>query len=100
VWERVAEAIDKNDSETAGRYKSAIEIGQRKMREEEASKGELWKPRFFTWIENDVTATELRAQLAQLSGHNSLGGKVGSWVFTPDEEDQKALQTGDLFRGA
>jgi hypothetical protein len=38
--------------------------------------------------------------LAGLTGHGGLGGKVGSWVFTPDEEDQKALESGELFRGA
>jgi oxysterol-binding protein-related protein 9/10/11 len=100
VWEHVAAAIEKNDVDTAGRYKSAIEIGQRKMRDEETRKGETWKPRFFMWVENDGTASELRGQLAVLSGHNSLGGKVGSWTFTPDEEDQKALESGELFNGA
>jgi hypothetical protein len=100
VWEHVASAIEKNDVETAGRYKSPIEIGQRKMRDEETRMGESWKPRFFKWVDNDVVASELRGELAGLTGHGGLGGKVGSWVFTPDEDDQKALENGELFRGA
>ena len=83
--------------ETAGRYKSAIEIGQRKMREEETRTGETWKARFFKWVENDVVANELRGELAVLTGHEALTGKVGSWGFVPDEEDQKALEGGELF---
>jgi len=97
VWEHVASAIEQNDVETAGRYKSAIEIGQRKMREEETRTGETWKARFFKWVENDVVANELRGELAVLTGHEALTGKVGSWGFVPDEEDQKALEGGELF---
>ena len=96
VWRNVAGAIEKNDVETAGRHKSAIEIGQRKMREEEDSIGETWKQRFFTWVPNDQTANELRAKLSALTGNN-LGGNVGSWICTPDEEDSKAIESGTLF---
>jgi hypothetical protein len=99
VWKYVADAIDKNDVETAGRYKSAIEIGQRKMREEEQRTGEAWKPRFFKWLENDETASQLRAKLAALTGAN-LNGNVGSWVFSPDEDDRKAIEEGTLFASA
>jgi oxysterol-binding protein-related protein 9/10/11 len=99
VWERVAEAIDKNDVDTAGRYKSAIEIGQRRMREEETGQGEPWKQRFFRWVEEDGTASGLRDDLEGLTGRKIVGGNVGSWVFKPDEEDQKALETGKLFQG-
>ena len=98
VWKNVAEAIDRNDVETAGRYKSAIEIGQRKMREEEQRTGETWKQRFFKWVDNDQTASELRAKLAALTGTAS-NGSVGSWVFDPDEEDQKAIESGKFFEG-
>jgi hypothetical protein len=99
VWRAVADAIEKSDVDTAGRYKSAIEIGQRKMREEEERTGERWKPRFFSWVENDSTATELRAQLAALTGIH-VSGNVGSWQFTPDEEDKKALEEGTLFEAS
>jgi len=99
VWKKVAEAIDQNDVETAGRYKSAIEIGQRKMREEEQQKGETWKPRFFKWVEQDQTASELKAKLAALTGTGNGNGTVGSWVFDPDEEDAKAIESGELFGG-
>lgn len=99
VWQNVAEAINNSDVETAGRYKSAIEIGQRKMREEEQNTGETWKPRFFTWVEIDETANELRAKLAAFTGI-SVNGSVGSWKFTPDEEDRKAMESGKLFEGA
>ena len=98
IWKNVAESIEKNDVEIAGRYKSAIEIGQRKMREEEQKVGETWKQRFFTWVENDETASGLRAELTALTG-NGVDGNVGSWIFTPDEEDLKALQSGALFEG-
>jgi hypothetical protein len=99
VWQKVASAIEKSDVETAGRYKSAIEIGQRKMREEEAEKGETWKQRFFTWVDNDVVATGLRAELAALTG-SPVVGNVGSWMYTPDEEDEKAIESGVLFGSA
>jgi hypothetical protein len=99
VWKNVAESIDKSDVETAGRYKSAIEIGQRKMREQEENTGEPWKQRFFTWVCPDQTASELRAKLAALTGNN-VNGSVGSWTFTPDEEDAKAIESGTLFTSA
>lgn len=99
MWKYVAESIDKSDVETAGRYKSAIEIGQRKMREQEENTGEPWKQRFFTWVYPDQTASELRAKLAALTG-NSVNGSVGSWTFTPDEEDAKAIESGTLFASA
>ena len=98
IWKNVAEAIDKNDVETAGRYKSAIEIGQRKMREEEQRTGEKWQQRFFKWVEPDETASELRGKLTNLTG-NGNGGSVGSWRFEPDEEDMKAIESGKLFEG-
>ena len=69
------------------------------MREEESQKGETWKQRFFSWVENDVTASELRAELAAFTGQSSLSGSVGSWTFAPDEDDQKAMESGDLFKG-
>ena len=99
IWEHVADSIEKNDVDTAGRYKSAIEIGQRKMREEEQKVGETWKPRFFTWVEYDETASRLKTELLALTGQSG-DGKVGSWIFTPDEEDSKAMQSGTLFEGA
>lgn len=94
----MAEAIDRNDVETAGRYKSAIEIGQRKMREEEQRSGEGWKQRFFKWVDKDQTASELRGKLAVLTG-TATNGSVGSWTFAPDEEDAKAIESGKLFEG-
>ena len=99
MWKNVAEAIDRNDVETAGRYKSAIEIGQRKMREDEAKEGTPWKQRFFTWVAEDREAGELRGELANLAGTSAVSnvGLVGSWKFTPDEEDQKAIADGRLF---
>ena len=99
LWQlnKAADSIEKNDVETAGRHKSAIEIGQRKMREEEAKRGESWKQRFFTWVEIDETASKLRDELASLTGCAGGNGKVGSWTFTPDEEDSKAMETSTLF---
>ena len=85
--------------ETAGRYKSAIEIRQRKMREDEQKTGETWKQRFFTWVENDEIVTRLKAELAALTGNNGGNGNVGSWTFAPDEEDSKAMESGALFNG-
>lgn len=99
IWQNVAEAIERSDAETAGRYKSAIEIGQRKMREEEKEKGYSWKPRFFTWVDRDETATELRRKLAELT-ETKLNGDVGSWKFMPDEEDKAAIESGQLFERA
>jgi oxysterol-binding protein-related protein 9/10/11 len=96
VWHNVASAIEVADVETAGRYKSAIEIGQRKMREEEAQKGETWKQRFFRWVDRDEVASELRAILVEMGALNGLG-EVGSWVFATDEEDGRAVETGELF---
>ena len=96
VWKNVADSIEKNEVETAGRYKSAIEIGQRKMREEEQKVGESWKQRFFTWVEHDEVAGGLKAELAALTGQGG-NGNVGSWSFTPDEEDSKAIESGVLF---
>jgi oxysterol-binding protein-related protein 9/10/11 len=98
IWKNVAEAIDKNDVETAGRYKSAIEIGQRKMREEEQRTGERWQQRFFKWVERDETASELAGKLASLTGSGN-GAGVGSWKFEPDEEDRTAIESGKLFEG-
>ena len=101
VWKNVAEAIEKNDVDTAGRYKSAIEIGQRKMREDERNTGEVWKQRFFSWIECDDTASALRAELIALTGISLNGNaQVGSWKFAPDEEDSKVIESGKLFEGA
>ena len=99
VWKNVAEAIDRNDIETAGRYKSAIEIGQRKMREDEAREGTSWNQRFFSWVAEDREAGELRGNLANLVGTSALNnvGVVGSWKFAPDEEDRKAIADGRLF---
>ena len=99
VWQNVAEAIDKNDIDGAGRYKSAIEIGQRKMREEENANGEVWKQRFFKWVEVDEQASKLREELMSLTGVG-MNSRVGSWVFEPDEEDKKEIETGKLFEGA
>jgi oxysterol-binding protein-related protein 9/10/11 len=101
VWKHVAEAIDRNDVETAGRYKSAIEIGQRKMRDEETREGTPWKQRFFRWEAEDRVAGELRAEMGALTGGGGGGsGTVGSWKFGPDEEDQKAIADGSLFNSA
>ena len=100
VWGKVAEAINKNDFEAAGRYKNAIEIAQRKMREEEQNSAQEWKSRFFKWVEKDETACELQAQLAALTKDAKLDVEVGSWVFAPDEEDAKAIDSGKLFEGA
>jgi len=69
------------------------------MRDEEKENGHSWKPRFFTWVEKDEIASELRAKLASLTGIN-INGSVGSWKFTPDEEDRKAIESGKLFEGA
>jgi oxysterol-binding protein-related protein 9/10/11 len=99
VWKNVADSIEKSDVETAGRYKSAIEIGQRKMREEEQKTGETWKQRFFTWVENDEIASGLKAELAALTANSGGNGNVGSWTFTPDPEDSKEMETGTLFNG-
>jgi oxysterol-binding protein-related protein 9/10/11 len=96
VWKNVAEAIEKNDIDTAGRHKSAIEVGQRKMREEELKAGETWKQRFFVWTDYDETASELRAELVALTG-NGMTEEVGSWTFAPDEEDSNMIKSGKLF---
>ena len=69
------------------------------MREEEQKTGETWKQRFFTWVENDEIASGLKAELAVLTGNSGGNGNVGSWTFTPDPEDSKAMETGTLFNG-
>jgi oxysterol-binding protein-related protein 9/10/11 len=99
VWKNVAESIEKNNVEAAGRYKSAIEIGQRKMRAEEREIEEVWEQRFFTWLERDEIASGLRAELADFTTQVTYGD-VGSWVFDPDDEDVEAIQSGKLFESA
>ena len=98
MWEKVAETIERNDVETAGRYKSAIEIGQRKMRDQERDTGESWRQRFFTWIEKDEVASELKKSLGVFMAKNEVES-VGSWTFTPDKEDIQAIVSGQLFEG-
>jgi hypothetical protein len=34
-----------------------------------------------------------------LTGTGNGNGTVGSWVFDPDEEDAKAIESGELFGG-
>lgn len=99
VWKNVAESIEKNDVEAAGRYKSAIEIGQRKMREEERNCGETWRQRFFVWLERDEIASGLRAKLLDFAAQIA-SGDVGSWIFEPDEEDFETIHSGKLFESA
>jgi oxysterol-binding protein-related protein 3/6/7 len=61
-------ALEDGDHETAERVKNALEEKQRERRRDMESKGEEWKPRWFTRVENgDEVVWKLK------------GGKEGYW---------------------
>jgi hypothetical protein len=84
AWKKVADAIVKGDTDTAGYEKSIIENKQREMRKKEKEEGREWERRFFTRVKENKTFSDLAGKVGEAVNDDVTDGV---WVF--DEEKAK-----------
>jgi hypothetical protein len=61
AWGEVISSLHQGDMRRVANAKSRIEEGQRRMREDEAARGEKWQPVFFQRVESDPVFDKLSA---------------------------------------
>lgn len=78
AWQKVAEAIVKGDTDTAGYEKSLIENAQREMRKKEKEEGTEWERRYFNRVKSDPVFDALAPRIGEVIGDDVTNGV---WVF-------------------
>ncbi|KAF2271836.1 Oxysterol-binding protein [Westerdykella ornata] len=89
AWKKVADAILKGDTETAGYEKSIIENRQREMRKQEKEEGREWERRFFKRVPHHKVFEGLAHKLGEQKINEELTN--GIWLFD-EEKARKALK--------
>ena len=85
AWKAVREALQRRDMAGAAKAKSAIEQGQRAIRNREAQEGKRWEALFFKPENEDKLATELyRSILKELKPEDT----VALWKFNTETWDR------------
>lgn len=91
AWKKVADAIKKGDTDTAGYEKSIIENKQRDMRKSEKEQGRDWERRFFS----RTNSFSLFQKLADKIGEQVNDSQTnGVWIF----DAAKASDSSPPFR--
>lgn len=91
AWKKVADAINKGDTDTAGYEKSIIENQQREMRKKEKEEGREWQRRFFTRAEKHPIFEKLAGKIGEQVNDPLTNG---IWLFDAD----KASNSSPPFR--
>lgn len=81
AWKKVADAIVKGDTDTAGYEKSIIENQQRELRKQEKEEGREWERRYFSRVEKHPAFEALAKEIDEKVNDDVTNG---IWVF--DEE--------------
>ncbi|KAI8967829.1 hypothetical protein BDF20DRAFT_216486 [Mycotypha africana] len=105
IWQKVSEAIRKNDMTTASREKSIIENKKRAEKKEREEEGVAWKPLYFKWEEDEPTVTKLQQQLAPVLKHTSKYdmasySQKGLWVFHEPPKKKETTTEGSVAAAA
>lgn len=88
IWQKVSEAIRKNDTILAGREKSIIENKRRAEKKERELNGIHWSPIYFSWVENEPTIQKLQNMLSKVTKIKHKPAN-GNWVFKESLEKKK-----------
>jgi hypothetical protein len=87
AWKKVADAIKKGDTDTAGYEKSIIENSQRELRKKEKDEGREWERRFFSRTSEFPTFKQLAGKLGEDINDQLTNGV---WVFDAEKVKQSA----------
>lgn len=87
AWKKVADAIVKGDTETAGFEKSIIENQQREMRKKEREEGREWERKYFSRADKHPTFESLANKIGEPINDSQTSG---IWVF----DQEKASKAG------
>jgi hypothetical protein len=82
AWKKVADAIVKGDTDTAGYEKSIIENQQRELRKREKDENKEWERRFFVRTDTYPMFERLAGKIGE-SINDSLTN--GVWVFSEEK---------------
>jgi hypothetical protein len=82
AWKKVADAILKGDTDTAGYEKSIIENQQRELRKKEKEEGREWETKYFSRSDKHPTFETLATKLGEPIND---GQTNGIWVFDPEK---------------
>ena len=82
AWRKVADAINKGDTDTAGYEKSIIENRQREMRKQEREESREWERRFFTRTDKFALLEKLAAGISEPINDDQTNGV---WIFDAEK---------------
>jgi hypothetical protein len=82
AWKKVADAIVKGDTDTAGYEKSIIENQQREMRKKEQEEGREWDRRYFSRIDKHPQFEALANRIGEPINDTQTNG---IWAFDPEK---------------
>ena len=89
AWKKVADAILKGDTDTAGYEKSIIENKQRELRKKEKEESREWERRYFTRTSKYPTFEKLAAKIGEQTNASQTDGV---WVFDQEKASKHAGQ--------
>ncbi|KAI8878102.1 Oxysterol-binding protein [Backusella circina FSU 941] len=82
VWQKVSDAIRANDTQTAGTEKNKLETKQREERAQREEENQTWKPKYFSWEEEEPNVVFLQSMLTDSVGKKYFTPTTaGNWVF-------------------
>ncbi|KAF2660433.1 Oxysterol-binding protein [Lophiostoma macrostomum CBS 122681] len=85
AWKKVAAAITKGDTDTAGYEKSIIENRQRELRKKEKEEGREWSRRFFSRTDKFPMFQKLAGKIGE-QVNDSLTN--GVWIFDAEKASE------------